>query len=109
MNTECHCGQIKVDLQAAPEKLNRCSCSICRRYGALWAYFDPAALKILGRTDTYIWGDKMIAFHRCPNCGVLTHWSHIDGHVGKIGINMQNADQGALTKIPQYDGHLMHE
>jgi hypothetical protein len=51
----------------------------------------------------------MIAFHRCPNCGVLTHWSHIDGHVGKIGINMQNADQGALTRIPQYDGHLMHK
>lgn len=51
----------------------------------------------------------MIAFQRCPNCGVLTQWSHIDGHVGKIGINMQNADQGALTKIPQYDGHLMHE
>ena len=109
MNTECHCGQIKIALQAAPEKLNRCSCSICRRYGALWAYFDQSSLKISGETDTYVWGDKMIAFHRCPNCGVLTHWSHIDGDVGKIGINMQNADQGILREIPQYDGHLMHK
>ncbi len=106
MNTECHCGQIKIVTQATPKKLNRCSCSICRRYGALWAYFDPSSLKITGETDTYIWGDKMISFHRCPNCGVLTHWNHIDGGAGLIGINMQNADQGAITEILQYDGHM---
>ena len=106
MRLECHCNHVKIDLPAEPEKLNRCSCSICRRYGALWAYFDLASLSITGKTDTYIWGDKMIAFHRCQICGVLTHWTHLDGFEGKIGVNMQNCDQSALIGITEYDGNI---
>lgn len=47
----------------------------------------------------------MIAFHRCQSCGVLTHWTHIDGSAGNIGVNMQNCDAVTLCDIPEYDGN----
>lgn len=113
METECHCGSVRITLPHAPQKLNRCSCSICRRYGALWAYFDPEKITISGSTDTYVWGDRMIEFHRCKTCGVLTHWAHTDNGPsegaskgsGNIGVNMQNMELSQLAGIPERDGH----
>ena len=113
METECHCGSVRITLPHAPQELNRCSCSICRRYGALWAYFAPEKLTISGSTDTYTWGDRMIEFHRCKTCGVLTHWAHTDNGPsrgaregnGNIGVNMQNMELSQLTGIPERDGH----
>ncbi len=105
MDIRCHCGKVKLQLPTLPVKLNRCSCSICKRYGALWSYYAPESIKVSGSTDTYIWGDRMIAFHRCQNCGVVTHWTRIDGGSGNIGINMRNSDAATLSGIPEYDGH----
>lgn len=105
MNIQCHCGQVSVLLPELPRKLNRCSCSICRRYGALWSYYPANCITVSGTTDAYIWGDRMIVFHRCQICGVLTHWSHNSDASGDIGINMQNADPNALADIFEYDGH----
>jgi hypothetical protein len=48
----------------------------------------------------------MIAFHRCRGCGVLTHWAHIDGNSGDLGVNMRNCDPSDLLGILEYDGSL---
>jgi len=61
---------------------------------------------VTGPTDTYVWGDRMITFHRCQVCGVLTHWTEIDSDVGKIGVNMQNMCASELKGIPEYDGNV---
>lgn len=106
MDIHCHCRKVSIRLPGQPLKLNRCTCSICRRYGALWSYYPPESVLISGATDTYIWGDKMIAFHRCQCCGVLTHWMHIDGDIGDIGVNLQNSDPALLDGIAEYDGHM---
>jgi hypothetical protein len=36
----CHCGAIKVKVASKPRQLTSCNCSICRRYGTLWGYYD---------------------------------------------------------------------
>lgn len=105
MKTQCHCGHVTIKSPTAPVKLNRCGCSICRRYGALWAYYAPKEISISGPTDTYVWGDRMLTHHRCQNCGVLTHWLDIDCEQERCGINMQNTELRELEGIPEYNGH----
>jgi hypothetical protein len=39
IESSCHCGVVKLEIQSAREEVNDCNCSICRRYGALWAYY----------------------------------------------------------------------
>lgn len=34
----CHCGALAVEFAAAPAEVTECNCSLCRRYGVLWAY-----------------------------------------------------------------------
>ena len=83
----CHCGAVRMEIGAAPpESLTSCNCSICRRLGALWAYYTPAQVAMRGETEAYIWGDKALALHRCKVCGVLTHWSSLTG-LERVGVN----------------------
>ena len=86
----CHCGAVRLQFEAALHEVTDCNCSICRRYGALWAYFPPEFVRIVppdAVTDTYIWGDKSIEFHRCRNCGCVTHWRALDKTVARMGVN----------------------
>jgi len=49
-----------------------CNCTVCRRYGALWAYdYDGEGIKVAGNTRPCIRGEA-IEFHdgRC----VADHW-----------------------------------
>jgi hypothetical protein len=94
VRASCHCGAVVIEVDAAPSDLNECLCSICRRYGALWAYYEPEQVRIggAGGSDTYLWGDREIAFHRCRTCGCMTHWSDIDPAGVKIGINARMMD-----------------
>ena len=38
----CHCAAVKVEVPRRPRRLTECNCSICRRYGTLWAYYKFA-------------------------------------------------------------------
>jgi hypothetical protein len=90
IESSCHCRAIKLEIPAAPGEVNDCNCSICRRYGVLWAYYSPADVRILASdsaTDRYLWGEKSIEFHRCRNCGCVTHWSAVDRGVDRMGVN----------------------
>jgi hypothetical protein len=61
----CHCGHVRYDLTTDLAQVLDCNCSICRRLGTIMAYYNPAQVSITGKTETYVWGDKSIAFHRC--------------------------------------------
>ena len=41
MKTSCHCGVVVITIPSKPDEILECQCTICRRYGAAWAYFDP--------------------------------------------------------------------
>jgi hypothetical protein len=54
----CHCGAVRIEVPRRPRTLTDCNCSICRRYGALWAYYKRPDLRIThaqGATSGYSW------------------------------------------------------
>ena len=79
IESSCVCGAVRLAITRAPDELVDCNCSICRRYGALWAYYPLKDVIVPGGlTDTFMRGPKKIEFHRCKTCGCVTHWSPTD-------------------------------
>ena len=65
IDATCHCGAVRLTIDAAPTEVTDCNCSICRRYGVVWAYYSPAQVQLIppdAATDVYMWGDRTIAF-----------------------------------------------
>ncbi len=85
----CHCGKVRIALETAPDEVNDCNCSICRRYGTLWAYYNPKHVRIAEETPTqiYLWDDREINFHRCADCGCVTHWTATRPGHPRMGVN----------------------
>ena len=71
----CHCGAFRFTLAEAPAEVTRCTCSICSRRGALWAYYVPEDVSMEKPTsDTvYRWQSCTVTFHSCPRCGCTTY------------------------------------
>lgn len=102
VEASCHCGAVRVICEAPREELNDCRCSICRRYAALWAYYDPALVRIVAPqgTDEYVWNERMLAFHRCRTCGCLTHWAPTDGVYPRMGVNVRMMPPAVWADLP---------
>lgn len=105
----CHCGSVRLTLAAGPAEVTDCNCSICRRYGVLWAYYPPAevAVEAAEATDTYQWDDETIAFHRCRRCGCVSHWSALDPSRNlTMGVNARLLPPEALdgVRVRRLDG-----
>ncbi len=61
VEASCHCGAVRLQVDDAPAEVTDCNCSICRRYGVLWAYYAPGQVRIAGgATDIYMWGDRCL-------------------------------------------------
>lgn len=111
----CHCGAVRFEVAKAPRWVLDCNCTLCRRYGPLWTYYiGPAQallLRVPGRelTDTYVWNDRVIAFHRCKACGCITHMEALDGKLPVIfAINarmMQGLDPKQVPLRQIDNGH----
>jgi hypothetical protein len=90
IQASCHCGAVRLEIESAPEEVLDCACSICRRKGALWAYYSPRQVRVIppsGTTAIYTWGDRNIEFHSCKVCACSTHWSPVDKALDRMGVN----------------------
>jgi hypothetical protein len=93
-----------------PEKATRCNCSICRRLGSVWAYYEFGTVLIEGHpdhTDEYIQGDRTLRTIRCKTCGVVTHWEPLSPQLGaNHGVNLNNFEPKLLESVPirRFDG-----
>ena len=75
MDGSCHCGAVHWRFDGVPESATSCNCSICRRYGALWAYgIDGETFTVSGETRTYVWNREWLAFHFCDKCACVVAW-----------------------------------
>lgn len=96
ISATCHCGAIRIEIPSRPLEVTNCNCSICRRLGSLWAYYDVGTVKVDGHpehTDEYIQGDKTLRVVRCKTCGCTTHWEPLDPQRHKrLGVNIRNFD-----------------
>lgn len=106
----CHCGAVTVEVPRKPRRLTSCNCSICRRYGGLWAYYNAADVRVTakrGATGSYVWGDRMLRMVRCSTCGCVTHWEAVDpSKIKRMGVNMRNFDPAIAqtVRIRRLDG-----
>lgn len=106
----CHCGAVRLTLPAAPDKATQCNCSLCRRLGGLWAYYEFGSVTVEGHpehTTDYVWGDKTLRTVRCAHCGCVTHWEPLAPEAGaRHGVNLNNFDPKlvATVKVRRFDG-----
>ena len=70
----CHCRAVRWTFDGVPDSATACNCTLCRRYGVLWAYdFEGERIRVAGETRTYAPGES-IGFHFCAACGCVTWW-----------------------------------
>lgn len=66
-------------MRRAPSTVTSCNCSLCRRYGALWAYYAAKSVRIeapRGALSSYSWRHRVRAYYRCRTCGCITHYQY---------------------------------
>ncbi len=106
----CHCGRVSIELAGPPEFLVNCNCSICRRYGALWAFYELKRSRIEGvaaHAEGYVWGEKTITTFRCRHCGCVTHWEPLRPKPeAKFAINARLLEPGVIdgVRVRRFDG-----
>lgn len=105
----CHCGALGWRLQGLPESATACNCTVCRRYGVLWAYgHEGQDITVDGPSVAYRRGTA-IEFHFCPACGSVSHWRaqalQADGQ-RRIAVNLRLTDPEHIAKLPidHFDG-----
>ena len=106
----CHCGAVRLTLPATPEVATLCNCSLCRRSGGPWVYFEFGTVRIEGHpeaTASYVWGDRSLSTIRCATCGCVTHWEPLPATPGvKHGVNLGNfaPELIASVRVRRFDG-----
>jgi hypothetical protein len=105
----CHCGAVTIEVPVAPEAVTSCNCSICRRIGALWAYYPPQDVRVThaeGAVDGYSQGDRSLTNWRCHTCGCATHWTAIDPDYDRMAVNarLMPPEIVSAARIRRFDG-----
>lgn len=105
----CHCGAVHWTFAGEPDVATACNCTVCRRYGVLWAYdYEGEGIAASGETRAYIRGEA-IEFHFCPACGCVAFWRgrRVDNKGRRrIAVNLRLAEPEAVARIPidHFDG-----
>ena len=113
---KCHCGSVSWRLATAPDSATACNCTVCRRYGSLWAYgYIGHDIHASEGTATYRRADGgAIDFHFCSHCGCLTHYiattASEDGRHW-TAVNLRMTEPGPIADFPidHFDGHQNFE
>jgi hypothetical protein len=106
----CHCGAVRWRFEGTPESATTCNCTVCRRYGVLWAYdYEDERIRVSGPTRVYAWGSRTLGFHFCADCGCVAYWRALapgkDGR-RRIAVNLRLAEPEAVAAIvvDHFDG-----
>lgn len=106
----CHCGAVRWTFEGTPESATACNCTVCRRYGVLWAYdYEGERIRVSGPTGIYTRGSGSLGFHFCADCGCVAYWRACtpagDGR-RRIAVNLRLAEPEAVGTIivDHFDG-----
>lgn len=105
LETSCHCGAVRLAISRKPQQLTDCNCSICRRYGALWAYYTRKSVRVVcepaDALAVYGWGERSLEFHHCRFCGcAMFHERAVKrGEETRLGINMRMAEPPVMAEV----------
>lgn len=107
----CHCDRNSFELAGElPDKLTRCTCSLCSKRGHLYAYFSPDQFKVI-KADSdavYRWNTRLVANHFCSACGcdvyadspAFTPDGKWDGRTRRIAVNARLLDDFDAAGYP---------
>jgi hypothetical protein len=100
----CLCNAVQVGAARLPRQVTQCNCSVCRRYGTLWAYYPRSAVSITaprGALEDYARTRRALRFVRCRSCGCVICWDRRskDGD-RRVGINMRLFDHTLMATVP---------
>lgn len=105
----CHCQATRFQVDAAPESVASCTCSICSRRGALWAYYSPDQVRIISEQSStlYVWQTKTVQFHHCAVCGCSTYNTSPGYSTGeanfdnpRVAVNARLFEDFDLASVP---------
>ncbi|HWJ75105.1 MAG TPA: GFA family protein [Kaistia sp.] len=106
----CHCGATTFEIAEAPASVTRCTCTICSKRGALWAYYTPEQFRLKTSREalsTYRWQSMTVQHHFCGTCGCTTFTESPDWSKGepdfdnpKIAVNARLLDDFDLEATP---------
>jgi hypothetical protein len=109
----CHCGALNWSLEGDPGSITACNCTLCRRYGALWAYdYEGRRIRTWGPSSVYTRpgkADPALEIHFCPTCGCVLCWRGLrlekDGG-RRMAVNIRLAPPEAVAdlRIDHFDG-----
>jgi hypothetical protein len=109
----CHCGSAHWTLEGDPGSITACNCTLCRRYGALWAYdYVDGRIRVAGPMHSYTRAGKAspsLEILFCPTCAGVLAWRGLRADdVGRtrIAVNVRLAPPEAVANltIDRFDG-----
>lgn len=100
----CLCKAVQLGAARLPRQVTQCNCSVCRRYGTLWAYYRRSAVSITaprGALEDYSVRTGGLKFVRCRSCGCVICWDGPGkGRDQRMGINTRLLDQALMAAVP---------
>jgi len=113
LHGSCHCGNAKWTLEGDPGSITACNCTLCRRYGTLWAYdYEGERITLAGKTTSYVRADEKnpsLEILFCPTCAGVVAWRSL--HLDKRGrrrmaVNLRLAEPELVADLPidHFDG-----
>ncbi|MBZ7922248.1 GFA family protein [Ensifer adhaerens] len=109
----CHCGNANWSLEGDPGSITACNCTLCRRYGTLWAYdYEGERIAVTGKTTSYTRADEKtpsLEILFCPTCAGVVAWRslHLDEHGRRrmaVNLRLAELEQVADLPIDHFDG-----
>lgn len=113
MKGTCHCGAIEWQLDGDPGSITACNCTVCRRYGALWAYdWEGGRIRLSGLTSVYTRKERtnsLLEFHFCPSCACVVAWQAVrpdEDERRRMAVKVRLAPPEAVADLPidHFDG-----
>lgn len=103
----CHCGAVRIEVDAPLEKLLACNCSTCRRFGAIHWYVPSSKVRLMEQREalsTYVWRAVHEGHHFCRTCGTsLMRTGYPDGVVALNACCIDGVDPFQL-EVERWDG-----
>lgn len=100
----CLCEKVKVGANRKPAQVTECNCSVCRRYGTLWAYYQRRAVSIEaprgGLVEYARRSGGRLRFVHCKTCGCVIRWKTVrDRADDYVGMNTRLFDHAAMARV----------
>ena len=110
---DCHCGGAHWLLEGDPGSVTACNCTLCRRYGALWAYdYEDERVRLIGPSVAYTRvgkADPALEIRFCPTCGCVLGWRglRVDAEGRRrmaVNVRLGPPEVVAALPIDHFDG-----